>query len=801
MYKMEHKVQARCQLTARLNFGMLIHYDTRVPNSCFMKDSLERSIYVEQKINEIIAQMTLEEKAGLCSGADFWTTKAVERLGVPSVMVSDGPHGLRKQGDKADHLGLNSSVEAVCFPAGSALASSFDTELMAQTGEALGDEAIAEELHTLLGPAINIKRSPLCGRNFEYLSEDPYLAGKMAAGYIKAIQGKKVGVSVKHYAANNQEYERMSNNSVVDERTMREIYLTAFEIAVKESDPWSLMGAYNQVNGTYACENEWLLDRVLRQEWGYKGIVMTDWGAMNDRVKALKAGLELEMPHGSDESDNDIIKAVQNGALSEAVLDEAVRRLLYWTFRGYEGEAVPYDKEEHHNRARRVAAECAVLLKNDGILPLKKSGKVALIGAFAENPRFQGSGSSKINNFKLSSAVQAIKAINGVEATYAKGYEINGEPSEALVDEAVGAAKAADVAVIFAGLPDAYESEGFDRSHLNIPDNQNALIKAVAKAQSNVVVVLHNGSPILMPWLEDVKGVLEMYLGGQAVGEASVDLLFGDANPSGKLAETFPLRLQDTPCYLHYPGTKETAYYGEGVFVGYRYYDSREMKVLFPFGYGLSYTTFEVSGLKLSASGIKDTDTVTATVTVKNTGSRAGKEVVQFYVAPAAETAARRPMKELKGFVKVALETGEEKQVSVTLDKRSFAYFDERVGDWYVQTGCYTVLAGTSSRCLPLSAEIQVEGTTEIPFVLSETTTIGDVMRADPNAVQALMAGMAGTFSQSEMDTESISKTLGEGMAQAMTAMISGMPLHSLSGFIGVPRAELEKMIAPLVKK
>ena len=543
-------------------------------------------------IRALVARMTLEEKAGLCSGADFWHTKAVERLGIPATMVSDGPHGLRKQDEESDHLGVNDSIEAVCFPAGCATAASFDKALIRRMGEAIGESCQHERLSVVLGPAVNIKRSPLCGRNFEYLSEDPCLAGEMAAAFINGVQSKGVGTSIKHFAANNQEHRRMSSSSEADERTLREIYFPAFETAVKKAKPWTVMCSYNRINGVYTSENRWLLTEVLRDEWGFDGYVMSDWGATADRVAGIRAGLDLEMPASGGINDRKIVAAVRAGALDESEVDLACERILNIVFRYTENARpdTPWDKEAQHALAAQIASECMVLLKNEGgILPLNKADRIAFIGEFAEKPRFQGGGSSHIHCFRTTSALEAAE---GLDVVYARGYDVAGDSaSEAQIAEAVAAAKAARVAVVFAGLPDAYESEGYDRTHMRLPESQVNVIEAVAAANPNTVVVLHNGSPVEMPWLGKVKAVLEAYLGGQAVGLATVRVLFGDANPSGHLAETFPIRLQDNPSYLYYLGEGNVTEYREGVFVGYRYYDAKEMDVLFPFGYGLSYTT------------------------------------------------------------------------------------------------------------------------------------------------------------------------------------------------------------------
>ena len=544
---------------------------------------------MKRDVKGIIREMTLEEKAGMCSGKDFWHLKGVERLGIPEVMVSDGPHGLRKQAAEADHLGLNESIKAVCFPTACATACSFDRDLLEEMGERIGDECQAEDLSVILGPAVNIKRSPLCGRNFEYFSEDPYLASQMAAAHIKGVQSKNVGTSIKHFAANNQEHRRMSCSSEVDERTLREIYLAAFETAIKEGKPDTVMCSYNRINGEFASENHWLLTEVLRDEWGFDGYVMSDWGAVNDRVKGLKAGLELEMPASGGTTDKEIVEAVKNGELDEAVLDRAVERILNIVFKFADNrQEGKFDKEEDHKLAAKIEAESMVLLKNEGVLPLPTQGKkIAFIGKFAEAPRFQGGGSSHINSFKITGALEAAKEV--AQVTYAQGYDIKEDViDQDMLNQAVETAKEADVAVIFAGLPDAFESEGYDRSHMRMPECQNTLISEIAKVQENVVVVLHNGSPVEMPWADEVKGILEAYLGGQAVGQAEVDVLFGKANPCGKLAETIPYKLADNPSYLNFPGDGQTVAYNEGVFVGYRYYDTKEMPVRYPFGYGLS---------------------------------------------------------------------------------------------------------------------------------------------------------------------------------------------------------------------
>lgn len=737
-------------------------------------------------IKKLIAQMTLEEKAGLCSGGDFWHTKAVERLGIPSTMMSDGPHGLRKQDEEADHLGINDSIKAVCFPAACATAASFDKTLLCRMGEAIGDACQHEQLSVILGPAVNIKRSPLCGRNFEYFSEDPYLAGKLSAAFIHGVQSRNVGTSIKHFAGNSQEHRRMSSSSEIDERTLREIYLPAFETAVKEEQPWTVMCSYNRLNGVYASENHWLLTDVLREEWGFDGYVMSDWGAVSDRVAGVAAGLDLEMPASNGINDRKIVEAVRSGKLDEKVVDQAVERILKIVFRFTENAKpdTPWDKEAQHQLAAEIAADCMVLLKNeDSLLPLNPEDEIAFIGEFAEKPRFQGGGSSHINCFKTTSALEAAK---GLHITYAQGYSIDTDSAnEAQIAEAVTAAKHAKVAVVFAGLPDVYESEGYDRSHMGMPECQNRVIEAVAEANPNTVVVLYNGSPVEMPWLGKVKAVLEAYLGGQAVGIATIRILFGEVNPSGRLPETFPVKLSDNPSYLFYGGEGNVAEYREGIFVGYRYYDRKEAEVQFPFGYGLSYTDFAFSDLRLSTESITDQETVTVTVTVKNTGNRPGKEVVQLYVGD-EESSVFRPVRELKGFEKVELQPGEAKDVSFTLDKRSFAYWNTQIHDWYVENGSFTVEIGHSSRDIALQTKVYVTSTTELPRHYTMDSIFMDLL-ADPKAttvLKPLLDSMRSAFEpeQQEETTDAAREAISEEMS---LAMLNYMPLRGILSFGG----------------
>lgn len=729
-------------------------------------------------IQELIAQMTLEEKAGLCSGLDFWQTKAVERLGIPSIMMTDGPHGLRKQKAGNDHLGIFDSVPSTCFPAGAGMACSWDRELIKQVGAAIGEECQAEDVSILLGPGANIKRSPLCGRNFEYFSEDPYLSSEMAAGHIEGVQSQGVGTSLKHFAANNQEHRRMSVDAIVDERTLREIYLASFERVVKKAQPWTVMCSYNQVNGEYASENPYLLTDILKEEWGHEGFVVSDWGAVNERAKGLAAGLELEMPSSNGAGDQKIIDAVHSGTLSEAALDRAVGRLLSIIFKAVENdkENASYDPEAHHQLARIAARESMVLLKNEGgLLPLKHEGSYVVIGDFARNPRYQGGGSSHIKPTRLDDIYNSIQeeAGSSVTLTYSQGYiSDSDEPNLALIEQAAKAASQADTAIVFAGLPERYESEGYDRTHLRIPESQIRLIEAITEIQPNTVVVLSNGSAIEMPWISNVKAVLEGYLGGQALGGAISDLLFGNVSPSGKLAETFPLQLEHNPSYLNFPGEEDTVEYKEGLFVGYRYYDAKRISPLFPFGYGLSYTTFAYSDLSVSSQALKDTDTLQVSVKVTNTGTMQGKEVVQLYVKDILSNVVR-PEKELKGFAKVDLQPGETKLVNFTLDSRAFAYYNVKLKNWHVETGEFEILVGASSQEILLTESVVVESTAPLPKSYTRNSTVGDLM-GDPQAAAVIQAMLTQAGEMMPM--------LQDG-SDMMIEMMRNMPLRAMVAF------------------
>lgn len=734
-----------------------------------------------EKLQELIGKMTLEEKASLCSGADFWHTERVVRLGIPAMMVSDGPHGLRKQDQEADHLGVNDSIKAVCFPAGCGTAASFNRDLITGMGEVLGEECQAEGVGVILGPAVNIKRSPLCGRNFEYYSEDPLVASEMAGALIKGVQSKNVGTSIKHFLANNQETRRMSSSSEVDERTLREIYLAAFEGAVSKQKPWTVMCSYNKINGTYAAEHKEALTDILREEWGFDGFVVSDWGAVNNRVPDLEAGLDLEMPASGGINDRQIVEAVKEGRMKEAVLDRAVERILNIVYRFEEsrdGNAV-FDRDKDHEYAKKVAEETIVLLKNEAqILPISEKEEIAFIGKYARQPRYQGGGSSHINSHKVTGAWDVVKDWGNI--SFAEGYgDQADETDEGMIAEAVEKAGKAKAAVIFAGLPDAFESEGFDRTHMGMPDCQNELIERVTAVQPNTIVVLHNGSPVEMPWADKVKGIVEAYLGGQAVGEAVVDILFGKVNPSAKLPETFPCKLEDNPSYLYYPGEGDKVEYREGVFVGYRYYDTKKMDVRFPFGFGLSYTTFAYSNLQVSASAIKDTDTLTVSADITNTGSMAGKEVVQLYVSD-VESTVIRPVKELKGFDKVELQPGETRTVSFTLDKRAFAYWNTQIHDWHVESGEFRILVGKSSRDIQLEASVTVESTKKLPVHYTMDTTFGDLMM-DEKARQILAPMMKLDLVGGEKeDSDAAAAAISSEMMQAM---MKYMPLRGVLSF------------------
>ena len=734
---------------------------------------------VPSNLTALVAELTLEEKASLVIGSAFWYTTPVERLGVPRIMVSDGPHGLRTQLHEADHLGLSTSVPATCFPTASALGSSWNADLFRRVGEALGREAAAIGVSVVLGPGINMKRSPLCGRNFEYVSEDPWHAGELASAMVQGIQSQGVGTSVKHYAANNQEDDRLRVSAEIDERTLREIYLPAFERVVKNAQPWTVMCAYNKLNGTYCSEHHWLLTEVLRDEWGFDGLVVSDWGAVHDRVAALRGGLDLEMPPNLGVSDAAVAAAVRSGELDESVLDESVGRVLRLVERSQPGLAkgASFPTGEHHTLARRAALESAVLLKNDGgVLPLQPApgSRIAVIGEFARTPRYQGAGSSQVNPTQLDVPFDELRAGVGdqVQVDFAAGFGVGTTESDAeLAREAVELASGATDVVVFLGLPSDYESEGFDRMHMDLPTNQVQLIEALAEVHDRLIVVLANGSAVrLSNWQDKVSAILECWLSGQAAGGAAADLLLGIANPSGKLAETIPVRLEDNPSYLNFPGDSQIVRYGEGIFIGYRAYDRLDQAVSYPFGFGLSYTTFEISKLYVVVNGsVQDGDlAVTVGVSVSNTGAVAGAEVVQVYVRD-VESSVARPIRELKAFAKVALEPGESRQVTVHLDERSFAFWSVLHGRWVVEAGDFEIAVGSSSRDLAETHTISLDAPS-LALPLTKDSTL-DEWLADEKG-RALLES-------EHFDTPLVQDP-------EFVSVVGSMPMSTLAGFPGI---------------
>lgn len=661
-------------------------------------------------IKGLLQQLTLEEKAAMCIGLDAWHTVPVERLGIPSIRMSDGPHGVRRE----NSIGGTHSLPATCFPTASALAATWDVDLIYEMGQALAEDCIALGVDIVLGPGNNMKRTPLCGRNFEYYSEDPYLGGEMAASFINGVQSRGVGTSLKHYAANNQETARMTVNAEIDERTLREIYLAGFERAVKKAHPWTVMCCYNRVNGVYGSENKFLMTDVLKNEWGFEGFIVSDWGAVHNQAISLAAGLDLEMPGPQARRVERVVEAVMSGKLSMSTLDAAVERILRIVFKAVQtkkGGAINVDAS--HAMARRVAAEAMVLLKNENdLLPLSNVKKVAVIGTAAQKAHFQGGGSSHINPTKVDNPFEELqKLAGGAELLYATGDMMEDGFNQALIDEAANVAAQAEIALLYIGLPPFKESEGYDRPDIDLSRQQVALIQAVSAVQPRSVVILNNGSAVAMSeWIDKVPAVLEAWLMGQAGGGAIADVLFGKVNPSGRLSETFPIKLSDTPAYINFPGENGEVRYGEGLFIGYRYYDARAQEVLFPFGYGLSYTTFEYKNLRLSSPSIKDTDAFSISVDVTNTGQRAGKSVVQVYVHD-RESELVRPYKELKGFAKVALEPGHTRTVTIPLDTRTFACYDPGYGQWVVESGEFDILVGQSAADIKLTGTVSVEST------------------------------------------------------------------------------------------
>ena len=662
---------------------------------------------------DLINKMTLEEKAALMSGKGFWETVDSKRLGIPSIFLSDGPHGIRKQAGNADHLGLNASVPATCFPTASAMANTWNPQMIKAIGQYLGKEAKAQDVNIVLGPGLNIKRSPLCGRNFEYFSEDPYLSGRMAAGLIEGIQSEGVGACPKHYAVNSQELRRMSNDSILDERTLREIYTTGFEIAVKEGKAKSIMTSYNKVNGVYANEHELLLQSMLVDEWGFDGIVVSDWGASNDHAEGVRVGSHLEMPTTGNDGKRLLLEAIKKGTLTEEVLNERVDTLLDMVLelstQKDSKEKKDFDVDEHHNKAKQAAEECIVLLKNEqSLLPLKKETKIAIIGDFAKQPRYQGAGSSQVNPTKIDNALDVISKMNIELLGYAQGFTRNGSSDARLKQEALELAKQAEVVVLYLGLSEIEESEGLDREHMVLANNQVELLKDISKFNENIVVVLSAGCAIEMPWLAHTKALVHGYLPGQAGAESILNVLYGEICPSGRLAETYPLKYEDTPCAKYYPGLEKTSEYRESIFVGYRYYETVGVPTLFPFGYGLSYTTFSYSNLKVTKEGVQ--------VTVTNTGKVVGAEVVQMYVSM-KESKIFRAIRELKGFTKVYLEPGESIEVELPFDDKTFRFFHVKTKQWEVEGGTYYVQIAKNAHEVVLEEAIQLEGTTtEFPY-------------------------------------------------------------------------------------
>ncbi|MDD3361210.1 MAG: glycoside hydrolase family 3 C-terminal domain-containing protein [Hespellia sp.] len=664
------------------------------------------------KYQDLINKMTLEEKAAFLSGKNEWQSRDLPRVNIPSIACSDGPHGIRRQVGEGDHLGLNASLPATCFPTAATIANSWNESLGEEIGEALGEEAKVQDVNVLLGPGLNMKRSPFCGRNFEYFAEDPYLAGKMAAAYTRGIQSQGVAACPKHFAVNSQELRRMAMNSVLDERTLREIYLTGFEIAVKEGKAKTIMTSYNEVNGTYANESKHLIQDILRGEWGFDGFVVTDWGGSNDHVSGVAAGSNLEMPAPGLDSARQVIAAVESGTLTMAELDTCVDQLLDAVLTLTENakdKPKTFSETAHHNLARKAAVESAVLLKNaEDILPLAEKSRVALIGDFAFEPRYQGAGSSMVNATFVETMEKTITNYDLQVTGRSRGYKRTGEADEVLKKEALDMAQNADVIIYCFGLDELSESEGLDRTHMRIPQNQIELLEALVKVNPNIVGIISAGSAIEMPWHNSCKAILHGYLTGQAGASAMLDLLTGKANPSGRLNETYPIRYEDTPAFRNYPSTERNAEYREALYIGYRYYDTSKVRVQYPFGFGLSYTTFEYSDMKVDADGVS--------VTVKNTGACEGAEVVQLYVG-LPNAIVFRPAKELKGFAKVFLKAGESKEVRIAFDDKTFRYWNVKTDSWEVEMGTYDIMVGASVMDIRLTEQLELAGTTtEFPY-------------------------------------------------------------------------------------
>ncbi len=710
-----------------------------------------------------MAQLSVHEKAALVAGATFWKTAAAP--GIASITVADGPHGVRRTPDSGQDFGLGESLPATCFPPATGLASSWNRDLVERVGQALGDESRAQGVNVLLGPGINIKRSPLCGRNFEYFSEDPLISGELGASYVRGLQSRGVGASLKHFAANNQETNRMTVSAEVDERTLRELYLPAFENVVKREQPWTVMCSYNRINGVYAAENEWLLTKVLREEWGFTGLVVSDWGAVDNRVAALRAGLDLEMPGPVPDSHAAVVAAARD-ARDAKYLDTSVERVRKLVTRSTADSGPAFDEEAHHALARTAATESIVLLKNDGVLPLEAGAPIAVIGQFARSPRFQGAGSSQVNPTRVEPALDALMLKAPVE--FASGYRHSG-PDQALHDEAVALAERAETVLLFVGLPEGDESEGYDRTDLDLPAHQVALIRAVTAVNARVVVVLTNGGVVsLEPWHDSAAAILETWLLGQAGGGAIADVVFGSVNPSGRLSESIPLRLQDNPSYLNFPGDLTTVRYGEGVFVGYRYYESAKLPVRYPFGHGLSYTSFEYSDLEVARDG------TLASVRVTNTGSVGGKEVVQLYVAPPASDV-RRPVRELRGFAKVWLEPGASTRVELALTGRAYSYWDVESSNWVTAGGDYALQIARSSH----------------DVVLEATVTLGDSRPAEKLTLESPVTAWLQHPVTGPIFRKAAGGDVVEGGANVLD-MVGSMSMRRLLRFPDVPVSETQ---------
>lgn len=686
-------------------------------------------------VEELIAQMTLEEKASMCSGKNMWETRDIERLGIPSITLADGPYGLAKRLSDSSEV-----VPATCFPTSCAMSSSWDRDLIYTIGKTIGEECQAENVGILLGPSINIQRSPLGGRYFEYFSEDPVLSGEIGAAFVKGVQSQGLGTCVKHYAANNQEYKRFIVNNIIDEQTLNEIYLSNFERVITKSNPWSVMAAYNKLNGVYCTENKYLLTDVLRDQWKFDGFVVSDWTAVDSIVNSISSGLDLEMPYSYGINSKKIVNAVRNGALDEAALNKAVRNILNIVFKviSNKKDNSSYDKQKHHNLARETARNCIVLLKNENnLLPLvkekMKNKKLAIIGEYAKKPRYQGSGSARVNPTILENAYDEIVKLteNKFKIYYCKGYNITKESipdNNSLIDEAKKIASDSDVVILFVGTPESYHKEDQDRPNIELPDNQVKLIEEIGKVQKNLIVVLNNGSPVtIAPWCKYANSIVEAWLTGQASGGAIADILFGVANPSGKLSSTFPIKLSDNPTYLDYVDPENNLQYKEGIFVGYRYYDKKDMEVQFPFGFGLSYTSFNYSDLTLSKDVIEDNDTLEVKVKIKNIGKYFGKEVVQLYVRQIFSNVPR-PIKELKAFTKVSLNPGEEKEINFTLNNRDFSYYDIVTNNWVIESGPFQILVGKSSRDICLIKDLYVKSSYVPKIIYTENTLLGDFL-------------------------------------------------------------------------